>query len=224
MTGGASGIGAAVVARLAAEGAARRARATRTATAPPRWPSAWAGTSIPSRPTCRPRRDVERSMRAAVERYGRIDLYHLNAGIAGAPRSAARGDGRRLRPRDGRQRARHLPRAPRGVPPVRRPGRASGSIVTSASICSFGGGADLVAYHTEQARDPRADALCGGLRRADRHPRERRRAGDRPDATCSASRRSPTAGASGTSARARLAPAATCRARRTRSPRSSPSC
>ena len=91
--------------------------------------------------------DVARYMSAAVERFGRIDLYHLNAGIAGElalfPDVSAEDFDRVLAVnvrgvflglRDAfRQYARQ---------------GGGGAIVTTASICSFGGGADLVPYHT----------------------------------------------------------------------------
>jgi NAD(P)-dependent dehydrogenase (short-subunit alcohol dehydrogenase family) len=103
--------------------------------------------------------DVERYVRATVDRFGRIDLHHLNAGIAGAPAflpeaTAAEFDrvlavnvrGSFLGLREAfRQYARQA---------------SGGAVVLTASICSFGGGADLVAYHTSK------HALLGLMRSA----------------------------------------------------------
>ena len=64
-----------------------------------------------------------------------------------------------------------------------------GAIVTTASICSFGGGADLVALPREQARDRRADALArpSTAGRSASASTRSRRGSSRP--TCSAPRR-----------------------------------
>jgi NAD(P)-dependent dehydrogenase (short-subunit alcohol dehydrogenase family) len=82
VTGGGSGIGAGVAARLAAEGAqvvvvdrdARRAARVAEETG---------GLGVEA--DVSREEGVARYMDAAVERFGRIDLYHLNAGIAGTP-------------------------------------------------------------------------------------------------------------------------------------------
>lgn len=102
---------------------------------------------------------VERYMRLAVERFGSVDLHHLNAGIAGTttflPDASVdeldrvlavnvRGTFLGLRAAFHRYAAQG----------------SSGSIVVTASICSFGGGADLVAYHTSK------HALVGLMRSA----------------------------------------------------------
>ena len=88
-------------------------------------------------------------MRAAVERFGRIDLYHLNAGIAGEQTSfpdATAADFDRVMGVNVRGVFLGLREAFRQFASQ----QSQGSIVTSASICSFGGGADLVPYHASK--------------------------------------------------------------------------
>ena len=220
VTGGASGIGAAV-SRAWRPRVRASCSSTRTGTAPPRSPSVWAATSIPSRPTCRARGDVA----ALHARRGRALRAH-----------------RPLPPeRRHRRRAGPAPEATvddfdrvlavnvRGIFLGMREAfrqyaaqESMGAIVTSASICSFGGGADIVAYHTSKHAILGLMRSCGRLRRAARDPRERRRARHRPDQPAAGSRRH-RAGTAGTSARARLAPLRRAGSR-TRSPPSSPSC
>jgi NAD(P)-dependent dehydrogenase (short-subunit alcohol dehydrogenase family) len=103
--------------------------------------------------------DVERYMAETVERFGRIDLYHLNAGIAGAPAflpEASTDEFDRVLAVNVRGTFLGLRSAFRQYA-VQGGG---GSIVLTASICSFGGGADLVAYHTSK------HALVGLVRSA----------------------------------------------------------
>jgi NAD(P)-dependent dehydrogenase (short-subunit alcohol dehydrogenase family) len=163
VTGGASGIGAAVVARLASEGAcvvlvdangegaAERARTTRGDVH-----AVQADVSLEA--------DVLRYMREAVDRYGRIDLYHLNAGIAGAPVSlidATVDDFDHVLAVNVRGIFLGLREAFRQYETQ----ASSGSIVTSASICSFGGSSDLVAYHASKHAIlglMRSGAIAGG--------------------------------------------------------------
>jgi NAD(P)-dependent dehydrogenase (short-subunit alcohol dehydrogenase family) len=88
-------------------------------------------------------------MRAAVERFGRIDLYHLNAGIAGEQTSfvdATADDFDRVLSVNVRGVFLGLREAFRQYAAQ----GSGGAVVTTASICSFGGGADLVAYHTSK--------------------------------------------------------------------------
>jgi len=148
VTGGASGIGEAVVERLAGEGArvvlvdsdgaAAAAVAERTdgeVTAVEADISGEAG--------------VQTAMRSAIERYGRVDLYHLNAGIAGAPvpfPEATVDDFDRVMAVNVRGIFIGLREALRQFAAQ----GTTGSVVTSASICSFGGSADIVAYHTSK--------------------------------------------------------------------------
>jgi NAD(P)-dependent dehydrogenase (short-subunit alcohol dehydrogenase family) len=93
--------------------------------------------------------DVVRSVASAVERFGRVDLYHLNAGIAGAvslfPDVAAE-DFDHVIAVNVRGVFLGLREAFRQY--ARQDG--GGAVVTTASICSFGGGADLVPYHVSK--------------------------------------------------------------------------
>ena len=93
--------------------------------------------------------EVQGYMRAAVQRFGRIDLYHLNAGIAGEQTSfpeAGVADFDRVIGVNVRGVFLGIREAFRQFAAQ----QSQGSIVTTASICSFGGGADLVAYHTSK--------------------------------------------------------------------------
>jgi NAD(P)-dependent dehydrogenase (short-subunit alcohol dehydrogenase family) len=86
---------------------------------------------------------------AAVDRFGRIDLYHLNAGIAGEPVEfpyVEAEDFDRVMAVNVRGIFLGLRAALRRL----RLQDSGGAIVTTASICSFGGGADLVPYHTSK--------------------------------------------------------------------------
>jgi NAD(P)-dependent dehydrogenase (short-subunit alcohol dehydrogenase family) len=148
VTGGASGIGAAVVARLAGEGSkvvlvdADGAGAESVA-------AATEGEVFPVEADVSDEAAVQAYMRAAVDRFGRIDLYHLNAGIAGALVSLPEvtvEDFDRVMSVNVRGIFLGLREAFRQYAAQ----GGGGSIVTSASICSFGGGADLVPYHTSK--------------------------------------------------------------------------
>jgi NAD(P)-dependent dehydrogenase (short-subunit alcohol dehydrogenase family) len=148
VTGGASGIGAAVVARLASEGASvvlvdsnGEAAAEVARTTP--------GEVLAVEADISDEVAVAASVQAGVERYGRVDLYHLNAGIAGSPVSFAEttaADFDRVMAVNVRGIFLGLREAFRRYDAQ----RSTGAIVTSASICSFGGGADIVAYHTSK--------------------------------------------------------------------------
>ena len=88
-------------------------------------------------------------MRAGVERFGGIDLYHLNAGVAGEPTvfpDATVDDFDRVLGVNVRGVFLGLREAFRQFAAQ----GSGGAIVTTASICSFGGGADLVAYHASK--------------------------------------------------------------------------
>ncbi len=158
VTGGASGIGAAVARALAARGASVAlvdADGSGAAAAA----AALGGDAIAVEADVSREDDVERYMRETVERFGRIDLYHLNAGIAGSPAF--------LPDASADEFDRVLAVNVKGVflglrAAFRRyeTQGSTGSIVVTASICSFGGGADLVAYHTSK------HALVGLMRSA----------------------------------------------------------
>jgi len=141
---------------------------------------------------------------AAVERFGRIDLYHLNAGIAGEPVEfpyVEADDFDRVMAVNVRGIFLGLRAALRRL----RLQDSAGAIVTTASICSFGGGADLVPYHTSKHAIlglMRAAAVYGGphgIRVNAVAP------GIVPTNLLGAPQET-AVGASGTSARARLAP------------------
>jgi len=86
---------------------------------------------------------------AAIARFGRIDLFHLNAGIAGEPVEfpyVEAEDFDRVMAVNVRGIFLGLRAALRRL----RLQESGGAIVTTASICSFGGGADLVPYHTSK--------------------------------------------------------------------------
>lgn len=144
VTGAASGIGAAVTARLVAEGAkvvAVDVNALDVAGLDGDVEAVEADISTEV--------GVRSYMQAAVERFGRIDLYHLNAGIAGeqvAFPDASVEDFDRVMGVNVRGVFLGLREAFRQYEAQ----ASTGSVVTSASICSFGGGADLVAYHTSK--------------------------------------------------------------------------
>ena len=218
VTGGASGIGAAVVARLAAEGA-RVVLVDANGDGAAEVAERVGGDVYPVEADVSIERDVERSMRAAVERYGRVDLYHLNAGIAGAPvplPEATVDDFDRVMAVNVRGIFLGLREAFRQFEAQ----DSAGAIVTSASICSFGGGADIVAYHTSKHAIlglMRCAAVYGG---PDRDPGECDRAGDRPDEPARPAGRHDR-GLFGHQRTREARAVATCRARRTRSPRSS---
>jgi NAD(P)-dependent dehydrogenase (short-subunit alcohol dehydrogenase family) len=145
VTGGASGIGEAVARRLAAEGASAvivdREGADEVA--------ASLGDALAVRADVSREDDVEAYMQAAVERFGRVDLHHLNAGISGTlspiPEIGAdefdavmavnvRGVFLGLR-------AAFRQFAAQG---------SGGAVVTTASISGLRGSADLVPYHASK--------------------------------------------------------------------------
>ena len=134
VTGGASGIGAATAERLLAEGANVVAVDLERADV---------------RADVSTEDGVDTYMQAAVDRFGRVDLYHLNAGIAGTlapiPEVSAeefdqvfavnvRGVFLGLRAAF-RQFARQ---------------GTGGAVVTTASLAGLRGGADLVPYHASK--------------------------------------------------------------------------
>jgi NAD(P)-dependent dehydrogenase (short-subunit alcohol dehydrogenase family) len=152
VTGGAGGLGAATARRLSAEGARvvvvdtdePRARAVAESL---RGPGAWVGADVSDET------GVARYLDAAVSRFGRVDLHHLNAGIAGSLTALpdltveefdrvmtvnVRGVFLGIRAAF-RQFARQDP----------VPGRP-GAIVITASIGSLRGSADLLPYQTSK--------------------------------------------------------------------------
>src|SRR5690606_25034666 len=87
VTGAAGGIGAATAARLSRDGAAvvlvdaNGPGADRLA----KELTESGGTALAVEADVSREEDVERYMDAAVRRFGRVDLHHLNAGIPGSP-------------------------------------------------------------------------------------------------------------------------------------------
>jgi NAD(P)-dependent dehydrogenase (short-subunit alcohol dehydrogenase family) len=143
VTGGASGIGEAVARRLSAEGAkvvvVDLERADELATS--------LGDAIGVRADVSREADVDAYMGAAVERFGRVDLHHLNAGISGT-----------LSPIPEIEVAEFDAVMAVNVRGVFLGLRAAfrqfaaqgfgGAVVTTASISGLRGSADLVPYHT----------------------------------------------------------------------------
>ena len=152
VTGGAGGLGAAAARRLSAEGArvvvvdTNEARARAVAESL-RGPGAWVGADVSDEA------GVARYLDAAVSRFGRVDLHHLNAGIAGTltplPDLTVEEFDRVMAVNVRgvflgiqaafRQFARQYP----------VPGRP-GAIVITASIGSLRGSADLLPYQTSK--------------------------------------------------------------------------
>jgi NAD(P)-dependent dehydrogenase (short-subunit alcohol dehydrogenase family) len=147
VTGAASGIGEAVARRLSAEGAS-----VVVVDAEREGADAVAGSlrdALAVRADVSREDDVDAYVRAAVERFGRVDLHHLNAGISGtlAPIPEIEVD----------EFDAVLAVNVRGVFLGLRAAfrqfatqRSGGAIVTTASISGLRGSADLVPYHTSK--------------------------------------------------------------------------
>jgi NAD(P)-dependent dehydrogenase (short-subunit alcohol dehydrogenase family) len=165
VTGGASGIGAATVRRLSAEGASvvivdRDEQAAGTLAESLGGPALAIGADVSSEG------DVDAMIERAVERFGRVDLHHLNAGIPGSPKPF---EELTLEDFD-----RVLDVNLRGVflglrAAFRQYARqdSGGAIVTTASIGSLRGSSDLIPYHTSKHGVPglmRCAAVHGAAR------------------------------------------------------------
>ena len=148
VTGGASGIGAATVQRLSAEGASvvivdRDEQAAGVLAESLGGPALAIGADVSSEG------DVDATIEHAVEAFGRVDLHHLNAGIPGSPKPF---EELTLEDFD-----RVLDVNLRGVflglrAAFRQYARqdSGGAIVTTASIGSLRGSSDLIPYHTSK--------------------------------------------------------------------------
>jgi NAD(P)-dependent dehydrogenase (short-subunit alcohol dehydrogenase family) len=148
VTGGASGIGEGVVRRLSAEGAAVIV-VDRDGDAAAAVAASLAGPSLGVRADVAREDDVQAALDAAVEGFGRVDLHHLNAGVAGtlAPLpdvTAAEFDTVMSVNVRGcflglRAAFRQFDRQGGG-----------GAIVTTASLAGLRGSADLLPYHASK--------------------------------------------------------------------------
>jgi NAD(P)-dependent dehydrogenase (short-subunit alcohol dehydrogenase family) len=158
VTGGAGGIGEGVVRTLAERGA-RVAIVDTDAPAAERLAAELGEDVLAIAADVSREADVERYMDEAVRRFGRIDLYHLNAGVAGRPAflpEATVEEFDHVMAVNVRGTFLGLRAAFRQYAAQASPG----AVALTASICSFGGGADLVAYHTSK------HALLGLMRSA----------------------------------------------------------
>ncbi len=148
VTGGASGIGAATARRLSAEGASvvvvdRDEAGAGELAASLEGPALAIGGDVSDEG------DVDEMTRRATERFGRVDLHHLNAGIPGSP---APFEELTLADFD-----RVIDVNLRGVflglrAAFRQYARqgSGGAIVVTASIGSLRGSSDLIPYHTSK--------------------------------------------------------------------------
>ena len=146
VTGGAGGIGGATARRLAREGArvvvidVDGERGEQVA-------AEVAGMAVAA--DVAREDDVERYLAAAVERFGRVDLHHLNAGIPGSlalPPDVATDDFDRVMAVNVRGMFLGL----RGAFRQFALQGGGGAIVTTGSIASVRGSADLLAYHASK--------------------------------------------------------------------------
>ncbi len=148
ITGGAGGIGAGVAHRLAEDGATVAIVDTDGAGATS-LAAEIGGDAIGIEADVSSEKDVVGYVRRIVEVFGRIDVHHLNAGIAGAlvelPDVPA-DDFDRVLAVNARGVFLGLREAFRQFAAQ----DTAGAIVVTASICSFGGGADLVPYHASK--------------------------------------------------------------------------
>ena len=158
VTGGGGGIGAGVCRRLA-RGGAQIAVVDVDGSAASRVAEEIGGDAHAIEADVSAEADVAGYIEQAVARFGRIDHHHLNAGIAGnlalLPDASVEEFDRVM--------AVNVRGTFLGLRSAFRQYGAQGtggSIVVTASICSLGGGADLVAYHTSK------HALVGLVRSA----------------------------------------------------------
>jgi NAD(P)-dependent dehydrogenase (short-subunit alcohol dehydrogenase family) len=158
VTGGAGGIGEGVVRALAGRGA-RVVIVDADASAAEALAGELGDDTLALAADVSSEEDVDRYTEEAVRRFGRIDLYHLNAGVAGRPAflpEATVDEFDRVMAVNVRGTFLGLRAAFRQY----RAQASGGAVAITASICSFGGGADLVAYHTSK------HALLGLMRSA----------------------------------------------------------
>jgi NAD(P)-dependent dehydrogenase (short-subunit alcohol dehydrogenase family) len=165
VTGGAGGIGSATVRQLAA-GGARVAIADRDSQRAQLLADEFGDQALPVTVDISDEADVDRCAAAIVERFGRIDLHVLNAGIPGslAPFEELNADdfdrviAVNLRGTFLGLRSAFRQYAAQG---------AGGAMVITGSICSLRGSDDLVPYHASK------HAVLGLMRSAAVHGAER---------------------------------------------------
>ena len=146
VTGGGSGIGAAVARQLSAGGAAV-AIADRDLEAAEAIVAELPGEAIAVRTDVSEEADVQAAVAAAVERFGHLDLHHLNAGIPGSLdpfEDLSVEDFDRVIAVDLRSVFLGLREAFRQYEKQ----EGGGAIVVTASIGSLRGSSDLIPYHT----------------------------------------------------------------------------
>ena len=165
VTGGAGGIGSATVRQLA-EGGAQVAIADRDGQRAQLLAEEFGGQALPVTVDISDEEDVDDCAAAIVERFGRIDLHVLNAGIPGslAPFEELSADD------FDRVIAVNLRGTFLGLRSAFRQYAAQGSggaIVITGSICSLRGSDDLVPYHASK------HAVLGLMRSAAVHGAER---------------------------------------------------
>ncbi len=148
VTGGASGIGAATAQRLSAEGASV-VIADRDGDRAQEVAASLGGPALGLAMDVASEADVDAAIDRAVERFGRIDLHHLNAGIPGSPapfEELSLDDFDRVLDVNLRGVFLGLRAAFRQF--ARQ--QAGGAIVVTASIGSLRGSSDLIPYHTSK--------------------------------------------------------------------------
>jgi NAD(P)-dependent dehydrogenase (short-subunit alcohol dehydrogenase family) len=148
ITGGASGIGAATARRLVAEGASV-VIADRDGDGAQELAGSLGERALGLGADVASETDVEAVLERALERFGRVDLHHLNAGIPGSPapfEELTLADFDRVLDVNLRGVFLGLRAAFRQF--ARQEG--GGSIVVTASIGSLRGSSDLIPYHTSK--------------------------------------------------------------------------
>lgn len=148
VTGGASGIGAATARRLSAEGAAVVV-ADRDGERAGALAASLGGPALGLAVDVASEEQVDALIERAVERFGRVDLHHLNAGIPGSPapfEELTLEDFERVLEVNLRGVFLGLRAAFRQF--ARQP--TGGAIVVTASIGSLRGSSDLIPYHASK--------------------------------------------------------------------------
>jgi NAD(P)-dependent dehydrogenase (short-subunit alcohol dehydrogenase family) len=148
VTGGAGGLGSAAAGRLSEEGCRvvvvdRDGDGARQVAEGLPGESAWARADVASED------DVEGYLDAAVSRFGRVDLHHINAGIPGSPGGFPDLDVAEF-DQVMAANVRGVFLGLRGAFRRYRRQQTVGNVVITASIASLRGSADLIAYQTSK--------------------------------------------------------------------------